>query len=42
MSITNTYWSSAIGDDTLILSSDIRDAYEENHAYGDYEDTYND
>lgn len=34
----NTYWSSAIGDDTLILSSDIIDAYNEHVTYGDYED----
>ena len=34
---TNTYWS-VIGDDILILSSDIIDAYAESRAYGDYED----
>jgi len=40
MSITNTYWN--IGDDALILSSDIMDAYNESCAYGDYEDTCTD
>lgn len=34
---TNTYWS-VIGDDILILSSDIMDAYNEYATYGDYED----
>lgn len=37
MSISNSYWSDAIGDDSLILS-DIMDAYNEYATYGDYED----
>lgn len=38
MSISNSYWSDAIGDDSLILSSNIIDAYNERVTYGDYED----
>lgn len=36
--MSNTYWSSVIGDDIFILSSDIMDAYNEHVTYGDYED----